>query len=126
VKDKKTKFESPAGMALDAAGNIYVTNDGSANGGSDSDSIAIYAAGKFGDVAPIKIISGPDTGLNLPHGIGIDSDGKIYVANDGSDNKGVDSVTVYAPGSSGDAKPIAVIGGSLTGLGKPGGLAVGP
>jgi hypothetical protein len=126
VKDKQTKFESPAGMALDVAGNIYVTNDGSANGGSDSDSITIYAAGKFGDVAPIKIISGPHTGLNLPHGIGIDSDGKIYVANDGSDNKGVDSVTVYAPGSSGDAKPIAVIRGSLTGLGKPGGLAVGP
>jgi sugar lactone lactonase YvrE len=126
VKDKRTKFESPAGMALDVAGNIYVTNDGSANGGSDSDSITIYAAGKFGDVAPIKIISGPHTGLNLPHGIGIDSDGKIYVANDGSDNKGVDSVTVYAPGSSGDAKPIAVIRGSLTGLGKPGGLAVGP
>jgi sugar lactone lactonase YvrE len=126
VKDKQTKFESPAGMALDVAGNIYVTNDGSANGGSDSDSITIYAAGKFGDVAPIKIISGPDTGLNLPHGIGIDSDGKIYVANDGSDNKGVDSVSVYAPGSSGDAKPIAVIRGSLTGLGKPGGLAVGP
>ena len=126
VKDKQTKFESPAGMALDVAGNIYVTNDGSANGGSDSDSITIYAAGKFGDVAPIKIISGPNTGLNLPHGIGIDSDGKIYVANDGSDNKGVDNVTVYAPGSSGDAKPIVVILGSLTGLGKPGGLVVGP
>jgi len=102
VKDKQTKFQSPAGMALDVAGNIYVTNDGSANGGTDSDSITIYAAGKFGDVAPIKIISGPHTGLNLPHGIGIDSDGKIYVANDGSDNKGIDSVTVYAPGSSGE------------------------
>ena len=126
VKDKRTKFESPAGMALDVAGNIYVTNDGSANGGSGSDSITIYAAGKSGDVAPMKIISGPHTGLNLPHGIAIDSAGKIYVANDGSDNKGVDSVTVYAPGSSGDAKPITVIRGSLTGLGKPGGLAVGP
>ena len=124
VKDKRTKFQSPAGMALDSAGNIYVANAGSTN--DSSDSITIYAAGKFGDVAPIAIISGSHTGLNLPHGIGIDSDGKIYVANDGSDNKGIDTVTVYERGSTGDAKPIATISGSLTGLKGPGGLAVGP
>jgi hypothetical protein len=124
TKDKRTKFESPAGMAQDSAGNIYVTNADSANEGSDS--ITIYAAGKFGDVAPMKIISGSHTGLNMPHGIGIDSEGKIYVSNDGSDNKAADTVTVYAAGSSGDAKPIAIVSGSLTGLRKPGGLAVGP
>ena len=118
-KSKQTQFQSPAGMALDPAGNIYVTNN-------SSDTVTIYAAGKFGSVAPMKIISGSHTGLNQPHGIGIDSDGKIYVSNDGSDNKGVDTVTVYAAGSSGDAKPIATISGALTGLGKPGGLAVGP
>ncbi len=119
AKDKRTQFHQPAGMALDSAGDIYVTNN-------SNDTVTIYAAAKFGDVAPKAIISGPHTGLNSPHGIGIDSDGKIYVSNDGSDNEGVDTVTVYAPGSSGDAKPIATISGSLTGLGKPAGLAVGP
>jgi sugar lactone lactonase YvrE len=119
AKDKLTQFRQPAGMALDSANNIYVTN-------SSTDTIMIYTAGKFGDVVPKAIISGPDTGLNSPQGIGVDSDGKIYVSNDGSDNNGADTVTVYAPGSSGDAKPIATISGALTGLGKPGGLAVGP
>ena len=76
--------------------------------------------------SPIGTIVGAQTGLNRPQGIGIDSDGKIYVSNDGSDGNGIDSVTVYAPGSSGDAGPIATISGSLTGLVKPAGLTVGP
>ncbi len=120
VHDKQTQLNTPKGLALDSAGNIYVTN------ASGIDSINIFAAGKFGHVAPMAVISGAHTGLNLPHGIGVDSDGKIYVSNDGSDNHGVDSVIVYAPGSRGDASPLATISGLLTGLTKPDGLAVGP
>ena len=120
VHDKNTQLNTPRALALDSAGNIYVTN------ASGIDTVTVYAAGKFGNIAPVKIIAGADTGLNLPHGIGVDSDGTIYVSNDGSDNKGVDTVTVYTAGSSGNAKPIATISGSLTGLEKPDGLAVGP
>jgi hypothetical protein len=116
-----------------------VTNDGA--GAGYSQSITIYPAGSSGDVAPIAVISGSRTDLQLPQGIAIDSDGKIYVANDGNledpapdadryDQRPradpADSITVYAPGSSGDVAPIARINGPLTGLGHPMGIAVGP
>jgi len=135
AKAGRTQLKWPMGLALDASGNMYVTNQaGTIAAGPDS--VTIYAAGKFGNVAPIGIITGSHTGLKRPHGIGIDAEGKIYVSNDGSggdistddgsDDGGIDTVTVYAPGSRGDAAPIATISGSLTGLKKPGGLAVGP
>jgi sugar lactone lactonase YvrE len=139
ISGEKTRLNLPQGIALDTAGKIYVTNDGA--GAGYSQSITIYPAGSSGDVAPIAVISGSRTDLQLPQGIAIDSDGKIYVANDGNledpapdadryDQRPradpADSITVYAPGSSGDVAPIARINGPLTGLGHPMGIAVGP
>ncbi len=139
ISGEKAKLNSPVGIAIDAAGKIYVTNDGSIGPGADS--INIYAPGSSGNVPPIATIAGSKTQLKLPQGIAIDSDGKIYVANDGNledrapdasryDDRPradpADSITVYAPGSSRNAAPIARINGSLTGLGHPMGIAVGP
>jgi len=127
-----TKLQSPAGMALDASGNIYVTNDGGAN------SVTIYAAGSKGDVAPKATIAGSKTGLATPRGIAIDSKGNIYVANasdgvvtdegaddDDSGQKAPATITVYPPGSNGDVAPIATITGPLTSLQHPEGIAIG-
>jgi len=129
----RTRLKSPAALALDAAGNIYVTNDGGSN------SITVYAAGSKGDVAPEAVISGSDTGLSTPRGIAIDSDGNIYVANardgvvtdegeDDSDDseKAPATITVYPPRSNGNVKPIKTITGPLTILEHPEGLAIGP
>jgi sugar lactone lactonase YvrE len=130
---KRTQLNSPAGLALDSAGNIYVTNDGGSN------SITVYAAGSKGDVAPKAVISGSDTGLNTPRGIAIDSNGNIYVANardgvatdeseDDSDSsqKAPATITVYPMGSNGNVKPLATITGPLTSLEHPEGIAIGP
>jgi len=140
ISGDKTKLDFTQGIALDTAGKIYVTNRGGmAPDGADS--ITVYAPGASGDVAPIAIISGPKTRLKLPQGIAVDSDGKIYVANDGNEEEvepdadrfdqrprpdPADSITVYAPGSSGNVAPLARINGPRTGLGHPMGIAVGP
>jgi hypothetical protein len=131
VENKKTQLNSPVGIALDAAEKIYVTNDGSIGFGG-VDSITVYAPGSNGNIAPIAIITGAHTQLKLPQGLAVDSDGKIYVANDGNSQEDsppadpADSVTIYAAGSNGNVAPIARINGPLTGLGHPMGIAVGP
>ncbi len=52
----------PRGIAVDSAGQTYV---GQPNAPLPN-SVEIFAAGARGNVAPIRTISGPNTGLNLP------------------------------------------------------------
>jgi len=54
-----TGLNSPAGIALDSAGNLYVTNN-------SGNSITVFAPGATGNVAPARTISGGSTGLSLP------------------------------------------------------------
>jgi len=51
------------------------------------------------------LICGPDTGLAAPLNIAVDAAGYLYAANTGDSG----SVTVYAPGATGDAKPTRTI-----------------
>ncbi len=112
-----TGLLNPAGIALDAASNIYVTNMGNS-------SVTVYPAGSSGNVAPMATISGTNTGLLNPFGIALDSSGKIYVAN--GLNTTTPSVTVYPANANGNVTPIATITGSLTGLADPSGIIVDP
>src|ERR1700733_3568178 len=119
-----TGLDGPAGIAVDSEGYMYVTNF--EGGPLGAGSITIYAPGSNGDVAPSATITGSRTELNEPFfGIAVDSTRKIYVANVASPT-GPTPITVYAPGSHGNVRPISIITGNSTGLTPPLGIAIGP
>jgi len=121
ISGSNTGLVQPTGIAVDSTGKIYVADYGAEDPGGPS--VFIFAAGANGNVAPVATITGAATGLVFPNGLALDSSGKIYVANEGT-NQATSSVTVYAAGATGNAAPLATISGSATLLNDPHGLAL--
>lgn len=98
-----TDIDYPTGLAFDTANNIYVANYRSSGGFG---SVTVYPAGSRGNVAPIAEIAGIDSGDRMiyPSDVVLDAAGGIYVSGYASN-----SVSVYAPGASGDPTPIRYI-----------------
>jgi sugar lactone lactonase YvrE len=118
ITGSNTGLAEPTGVAVDAAGRIYVTN---AVGGAGNGSITVYAANPSGTLneAPLATIYGIFIGLNNPSGVALDASGKIYVANNAlAGSGGIPSITVYAANPSGTLveAPLATIAGGATGL----------
>lgn len=63
---------------------------------------------------------GSRTLLSKPQDIAVDGTGRLYVTNLGG------SVTVYAPGATGNGAPVARIAGSRTRLSQPHGIVIDP
>src|SRR6266480_554637 len=121
IAGANTGLVAPAGIALDAAGNIYVPN---ANA-SPAD-ITVYAPAADGDVEPTSTIITRFVGgipdltfvFGFPIGIAVDGTGNVHVASFGNH-----SVVVYPAGASGVTTPLTVIAGGNTGLSALSGLA---
>jgi Fibronectin type III domain/NHL repeat len=101
-----TDLDTPSGVAMDSAGNVYVANAGNS-------SITEYAKGATGDVAPIETIAGASTGLSAPSSIGV-SDGLVWVTNPTSN-----LVEAFSADSGGDVFPAETISGPKTLLDHP-------
>ncbi|HYL56998.1 MAG TPA: NHL repeat-containing protein [Gemmatimonadales bacterium] len=71
IEGSNTGLNTPAGIALDAAGRLYVANPGFGGCGSisPSNTITVYTPGATGNVAPTGRIAGSNTGLNFPTSI---------------------------------------------------------
>ena len=69
------------------------------------DSILVFKSGDKGDVAPVRVIKGPNTGIKNPPGIALDSkNGEIAVASMGSH-----AVLFFPVAANGDVKPSRII-----------------
>jgi len=106
----------PNQITVDKSGKLYV----SCQRVGSSWGILVFAAGANGNVAPTTTIGGNATLLDFPYGLGTDRLGNLDVSNCGTQCTGSGSppsVTVYAPGASGNVAPIRIITGSLTQMG---------
>jgi hypothetical protein len=95
-----TTINSIRGLALDSAGNIYVSNlPSDPNALQD---ILEFSAGSTGNVAPIRTISGSASTISAAGNLALDSAGNIYLLN------GL-NLLKFAPGATGNVAPIATI-----------------
>jgi sugar lactone lactonase YvrE len=135
-----------SGIAVERSGKIYVSVTGivicrrrSCHQTSPG-KVIVYGPASYGNAKPSAQISGPDTGLASPSAVAVDQNGYLYVTNEGPTKRGPQvspagftlvatqagpgSITIYPPGSDGDQKPIATIGGESTKITFPTGIAL--
>ncbi len=117
IGGSNTGLVAPGTVAVDASLNVYVFDP-------KTDTISEFAAGATGNVAPIRTISGSNTGLNDADGFNFGlavskTSGDIFVSNPGSNE-----ILVFAANASGNVAPIQTIAGSATELSVPLGVAV--
>ena len=146
IRGPKTGLGDPHGVFLDGKNNeILVANHGSQNGRQvapgdaparqrgtrvsepqpivggrfDEPSITVYDADAKGDVAPIRKIQGPKTGMNWPMAIDVDrTRNEIAVANNGDS-----SIRIFRRIDAGDVAPVRIIKGPATRITGPMGVA---
>lgn len=102
------------GVAVDAANQIYVAEDGALT--DTPMAILVFASGAKGDVSPVQRISGAKTQLTEPFGITVDTK-YIYVSDDSA-------INVYSKTATGNVGPIRRIVGPATLLNAPCGIAL--
>lgn len=146
LQGPRTGLADPHGIFLDGKNDeIFVTNHGSwhmvatgkrdlgireilsrfpdpplipSTGQFEPPSIKVYARAASGDAAPLRVIQGPKTRLNLPLGVYVDqAHDQIAVANDGGD-----SILFFSRTARGDVAPVRTLEGPATGLKNPVGV----
>lgn len=93
ISGASTGLTNPAGVAVDASGNVYVADAGNA-------SVREFAKGASGNVAPLRVISGAATLLEVPLDVRVDANGLIYVS-----DAGAQKIFVFAAGATGNVAP---------------------
>jgi hypothetical protein len=103
----------PDQLSTDSAGELLA-----AVSGQPHNAIAAFTGGANGSASPVRVISGPDTGLDCATSCKMSITfspltGRIYAAiSDGAATR----ICVFAGNAAGDARPVRIIEGPATGL----------
>ncbi len=120
VGGSNTGITSINGIAIDSSGALYVANCGDCYPFSgQTPSINVFAPGADGNVAPSRTIAGPNTELQTPYSVAVDSAGDILVA-----DYTAQAVLIFSKTANGNVAPIGKISGTATGLRDPFSVAV--
>ncbi len=116
ISGPSTDLIGPAGIAVDTADDIYVTSCSAPSKcgiGDAEGAVLVFASGANGNVAPIRAIEGPGTGLGRPGSIAVDVSANIYVTQYYSNYNGgcymahgSIFIFVFAAGANGNASAI--------------------
>jgi DNA-binding beta-propeller fold protein YncE len=105
-------------MAVDSdRGELFVANDA-------ADEILVFSTDASGDVAPIRVLKGPRTGVKNPTGLVLDKkNNELWVTNFGNH-----TATVFRLTAAGDTPPLRTIRGAPLSapslmIGNPGSVA---
>lgn len=134
IRGAKTRMADPHGLYWDDVNHeIAVVNHGNwsraywdidyTDGGHyQQPSITVFADSAVGNMAPLRVIQGANTGLNWPSGIAVDPvHDEIAVANTGGN-----SVLIFSRTAHGNLHPLRVLKGPHTGISVPMGVAFDP
>ncbi len=102
-------FVSAQSVAVDGAGNLYVTDAG--NGGTVSPGVYKLSLQSDGAYSAPAAMPGPSGGWSSPYGIAVDGAGNVFVANNGTEE-----IFQLTPSGSGYSSPSRIMSGAATGL----------
>jgi sugar lactone lactonase YvrE len=102
-----TLSNTPTGIAADASGNIYVSEE-------SAGAVAVFSAAANGSVAPTRFLSGALTTLVNPFQLHVDGAGNLYVMNFIA--AGQVDILVFAPAANGNVAPIRTLNVGVLGF----------
>lgn len=96
------RLPGPSGIALDRQDTLYLAS-------YEDSSVSVYSPGAAGFPTPVRTLGGRAAGWPAPVEVTVDTRREIYVVNAPAPPASYGSVTVYAPGATGNASPIRTI-----------------
>ena len=125
TSDGSNSLATPTGATFDTAGDLWVSN--AQTGGTPVSSVVEYtsaqlAAGTGSPTPNVTLTADASGSLDIPLGLGFDTSGNLWVANQGNN-----SLVEFSPtqlSATGSPAPVSTVAGPATQLKSPVGVAI--